>query len=64
MTEKKTSEAQRRASRKWDAKNKNIKNKSSKKSHAKGYITKMIDSVDEIEEVKEWIKIAEERIKN
>lgn len=51
---KKTSEAQLRASRKWDQKNPDIKRKSRNKSGCKTYIRDFADEED-LKEVEEWI---------
>ncbi|WP_308533476.1 hypothetical protein [uncultured Peptoniphilus sp.] len=62
MKDLKTTEAQRRASRKWDAANKKIKDKSRAKSGCKKYITTFAD-FDDLEEVKAWIEEREKKFK-
>lgn len=63
LKELKTSEAQRRASRKWDAANKEVKDKSRAKSGCKKYVTIFAD-FDDLEEVKAWIEEREKFLKN
>lgn len=56
MIKKKTvSEAQKRASRKWDAANKEKKDKSRTKSGCRKYINVYAD-LEDLEEIKDWIK--------
>lgn len=61
MTEKKTSDAQLRASRKWDAKNPDVKKKSRNKSGCKAYIRDWANE-DDLLEVEEWIRIRRENL--
>lgn len=63
MKDLKTTEAQRRASRKWDAANKKIKDKSRAKSGCKKYVTAFANFED-LEEVKTWIEEREKFLKN
>lgn len=55
MKDKRTSDAQLRASKAWDDKNKEKKKKIVKKSHCKSYILTMADELD-LEQVQEWIE--------
>lgn len=54
MKEKKTSEAQLKASKNWDVKNKEKKNNIVRKSMCKNYILKFADESG-LEQVQEWI---------
>lgn len=57
------SEAQKRASRKWDAANKEKKDKSRTKSGCKKYINTYA-TLEDLEEVKVWITERENILKN
>lgn len=57
------SEAQKRASRKWDAANKEKKDKSRTKSGCKKYINTYA-TLEDLKEVKMWIKDRENILKN
>ena len=57
------SEAQKRASRKWDAANKEKKDKSRTKSGCKKYIN-TYTTLEDLEEVKVWITEREKILKN
>lgn len=57
--EKKTSDAQVRASRNWEAKNPERKRYMSKKSTAKSFI-KLDATLDDLNELKELIRVREE----
>lgn len=57
------SEAQKRASRKWDAANKEKKDKSRTKSGCKKYINTYA-TLEDLKEVKMWIKDREKILKN
>lgn len=62
MIKKKTvSEAQKRASRKWDAANKEKKDKSRTKSGCRKYINVYAD-LEDLEEIKDWIKDREKEL--
>ena len=62
MIKKKTvSEAQKRASRKWDAANKEKKDKSRTKSGCKKYIN-VYANLEDLEEIKGWIKDREKEL--
>ena len=65
MNKKKSgvSEAQKRASRKWDAANKEKKDKSRTKSGCKKYIN-VYATFEDLEEVKMWIEKREKLLKN
>lgn len=55
MTENKTSDAQIKASKKWNAKNPDIVKKSRYKSSAKIYIRDWADEED-LKQIEEWIR--------
>ena len=57
------SEAQKRASRKWDSANKEKKDKSRTKSGCKKYINTYA-TLEDLEEVKMWIEKRENFLKN
>lgn len=59
----KTSPAQARARDKWKEKNREKQKKYVSKSHAKRYISDLIESPEELEEVKKWVEEAEKKIK-
>lgn len=62
-SKKAVSEAQKRASRKWDAANKEKKDKSRTKSGCKKYINTYA-TLEDLEEVRLWIKDRENILKN
>ncbi|WP_071025963.1 hypothetical protein [Peptoniphilus raoultii] len=57
------SDAQKRASRKWDAANKEKKDKSRTKSGCKKYINNYA-TLEDLEEIKSWLKDREKFLKN
>lgn len=62
MTEKKTSEAQKRATQAYRERNREKTRKQSAKSSAKTYINKYCENIDELNEVKKWIEEREKDI--
>lgn len=60
MTDKKTSDAQLKASKKWNAKNPEVVRKSRYKSSTKIYIRDWANDLDLLE-IEEWIKARRER---
>lgn len=60
MTDKKTSEAQIKDSKKWNAKNPEVVKKSRYKSSTKIYIRDWANDLDLLE-IEEWIKARRER---
>lgn len=60
MTDKKTSDAQLKASKKWNAKNPEVVKKSRYKSSTKIYIRDWANDLDLLE-IEEWIKARRER---
>lgn len=59
----KTSDAQKKANERWKRKNKDLQRRYVKRSTAKNYILKTLDTQDELEEVKDWIKEKEKNLK-
>ena len=63
MTEKKTSEAQKRATQAYREKNREKTRKQSAKSSAKTYINNYCD-LEDLNELKEWIAAREQVLRN
>lgn len=63
MTEKKTSEAQKRATQAYREKNREKVRKQSARSSAKSYIFNYCD-IDDLNELKQWITEREEELRN
>lgn len=61
MSEKKTSEAQKRATQAYREKNREKVRKQSSKSAAKSYINNYCD-LDDLNEIKQWIAAREEEL--
>ena len=58
------SDAQIRANDKWKNSNKELQRKYVKKSNAKNYILKTLDTMQELNEVKGWVEEKENILKN
>lgn len=58
------SDAQIRANDKWKNSNKELQRKYVKKSNAKNYILKTLDTMQELNEVKSWVEEKENILKN